>query len=72
MVVMPKHSDTGFGAKQAKQPVSGLATLSRCFCAYAKEQGRELVPTGSFVPIEVMLPLRDEFQKVGIVSSHVP
>ena len=35
---------------KAQQPVSRLATLSRCLCSYAEGQGREMVLAGSFVP----------------------
>ena len=32
----------GFGAKQTKQPMPGLAAFGRCLCTYAEEQGREM------------------------------
>ena len=54
----------GFGAKQAKQPVSGFATLSRYVCTYAEGQGREVAPASSFVPRETMPPLTDALHKV--------
>ena len=53
-------------SRQAKQPVSGLATLSRYLCTYAEGQGREMAPTGSLIPREVPLrmpPLTDAFWK---------
>ena len=47
-VVMPEHRGVRFEAKRAKQ--SGLATLRRCLCAYAKGQRSEMMSTASFVP----------------------
>lgn len=59
---MPKWRSVGFAAKQVKQPVSGLATLSTCLCAYA-EVGSEMVSAGSFVLGEAMPPLTDALQE---------
>jgi len=47
--------DVGFGAKQAKQPVSRFSALSRCLCAYAERWGKEMALSSSFVPQEVSL-----------------
>ena len=78
---MPECRNMWFGAKQAKQPVSRLAALSRCLCTYAEWQGREMVPDRSFVPREVTLrmpPLTDVWrcftshQEKWTVSPHVP
>ena len=50
---MPDCRGMGFGGKQAKQPVSSSATLTRCLCAYPEGWVRETSPTSSFVPEEV-------------------
>ena len=68
---MPECRSVGFGAKQPKQPVSGLATLARCLCAYAEGQGREMALAVSFVPREAMPLLTDAFQEQSTVSPAV-
>ena len=47
--VTPKHRGMEFGVKSSKEPVSRLATLSRCLCTYAERHGSAMVPTNSFV-----------------------
>ena len=40
----------GTRRKQAKWPVFRLAILNRYLCVKVKEQGKEMVPTGSLIP----------------------
>ena len=67
---MPECRGLGFGAKQAKQPVSGLAALSKCLWTYAEGLGQEF-----FCPwrgMSGMLPLTDALQEECIVCPQVP
>ena len=52
---MPECKGVGFAGKHAKEPVFGLAALSRCLCAYAEEYVRQMMTAGSFVPGEATL-----------------
>lgn len=61
-----------FGAKCAKEPVSSLATLSKCLCAYAEVWGKEMAPEGSFVPRETLSLLSDTRQEGGMCISGYP
>ena len=49
----------GFGAKLAKESMSGLAAISRCLRTYAEGQGREIDTVGSFVHGDAMVALTD-------------
>ena len=72
MAVMPEHRGMGFGAKQAKQPVSTLVALSRCLCAYAEGQRREVDPAISFVSRCTMTPLTDMLVEMKMDSPCAP
>ena len=70
--VAPKCRSTGFGVMCNKEPVFRLATLSRCLCTYAEEQGMVMVTASSFVPGEAMPPCPDVLQEGGTVSLVHP
>lgn len=52
---MPEHRGVGFGGKQAKQPVSDLASLIMCLCTYAERQKKAMALSGSSVHREASL-----------------
>lgn len=46
-----------FIVKYSKKLASRFAALSSCLCFYANEWGGSMMPIGSFVPGEAVLPL---------------